>query len=175
MKQSETKNETWLPIANYEGLYEVSDKGNVRSIPRYGTHTTTPTNISPHIRSGYYHVTLWKDGVQKDHTVHRLVATAFLPNKGNLPCINHKDEVKTNNRVENLEWCTYQYNYNYSNVIDSVVEANGHKIVAYRGNEFLGGYRSIREAGRTLGIGYLVVRRALNGGKTRCGLTFKRS
>lgn len=172
MKQK--NNETWLPVTGYEGLYEVSDIGNVRSLPRYGTRTTEPTNISPHLWSNYLHVTLWKDGEARDHTVHRLVALAFIPNPENLPEINHKDEVKTNNRADNLEWCTRKYNYNYSNVTDKSIEANGFKVTAHRGDEFLGEFRSIREASRVLGLSQTAVKKSLNGGKTKRGITFKR-
>lgn len=63
--------------------------------------------------SGYLQVPLFKDGKRKVVFVHRLIATAFLDNGGHLPCVNHKDECKTNNSVDNLEWCTYGYNMNY--------------------------------------------------------------
>lgn len=164
MKQK--NNETWLPVTGYEGLYEVSDIGNVRSLPRYGTRTTEPTNISPHLWSGYLHVTLWKDGKARDHTVHRLVALAFIPNPENLPFINHKDEVRTNNIVGNLEWCTPKYNYNYSKVSEKVVKALGKEVVAYdRRGAVLGIFESIRKASRVLGISITPIRASLLHGK----------
>ena len=64
--------------------------------------------------NGYLYVKLWKDGKSKRYLVHRLVAQAFLLNPNNLPVINHKDENKQNNRVENLEWCSSSYNNNYN-------------------------------------------------------------
>ena len=63
--------------------------------------------------NGYYYVCLSKNGIVKNYFVHRLVAEVFLPNPDNLPCVNHKDEDKSNNNVDNLEWCTHEYNINY--------------------------------------------------------------
>ena len=173
MKQSETKNEEWRPVPNYEGLYEVSNIGNVRSLPRLGTHTIKPTLISPHLRCGYYHVTLWKDNIQKDFTIHRLVALAFIPNPDNLPVINHKDEVKTNNEAENLEWCTRKYNNNYSRTQDKAMVANGYKTIAYRGNEIIGEFVSMRDAARTFGIHSTTVRNSVLGKKIKFDIKFK--
>ena len=62
---------------------------------------------------GYKQINLYKDGKMKRYLVHRLVAIAFIPNPNNLPVVNHKDECKSNNNVNNLEWCTYEYNNNY--------------------------------------------------------------
>ena len=99
--------ETFRQVSGYEGLYLISDKGRVISerkqkIMRNG-----------HNKCGYSFVILFKGGKSKLCLVHRLVAEAFIPNPDNLPCINHKDENKDNNSVENLEWCTHQYNCNY--------------------------------------------------------------
>lgn len=97
--------EEFRDVPGYEGLYEVSNLGRVRrngKILKLGK-----------VR-GYLHVNLCKNGIKKQAKVHRLVALAFLPNPQNLPQINHKDEDKTNNAVDNLEWCTSQYNNNYS-------------------------------------------------------------
>ena len=105
--------EEWRDIEGYEGLYQVSDLGRVRSLPR---NTTKGGIIKLLIRpNGYLYVDLYKNGKNKKHNVHRLVAEAFLPNPNNLPCINHKSEIRTENYVDNLEWCTYQYNSNYGN------------------------------------------------------------
>lgn len=113
--------EQWKPITGYEGLYEVSNLGNVRSLDR----RTRAKNNSTMLRKGcilipfyeekkgYYQVTLNKDGKKKHHRVHRLVASAFLENPFNYTDVNHKDENKTNNHVDNLEWCTRKYNNNY--------------------------------------------------------------
>ena len=74
---------------------------------------------------GYKIINLYKDHSSKTYTVHRLVAQAFIPNPNNLPCINHKDEDKTNNAVWNLEWCSYSYNINYGTARDRRAKTRG--------------------------------------------------
>lgn len=115
----------WKDVKGYEGLYQVSDTGKVRSFVK---------NNEPHVLSdcvgsnGYPTIVLCKDRKKASHTVHRLVATAFLPNPYEYPCINHKDENKTNNNVSNLEWCSYTYNGLYG--LRGVILANKKKPVA---------------------------------------------
>lgn len=113
-------NEVWKDIKGYEGLYQVSNFGRVKSVvkilPHYkgGTRITKERILSIYINNyGYYQVGLKVNACEKMFLVHRLVAEAFIPNPNNYPCVNHKSEVKTDNRVENLEWCDYQYNSNY--------------------------------------------------------------
>lgn len=111
--------EVWKPIIDYEGLYEISNLGRVKSLPKY--HKTRFTGymkkcriLKPRIDSyGYLMVTLCKDKKQKNFLVHRLVAKHFIFNPNNYDSINHKDEDKTNNYADNLEWCTKYYNNNY--------------------------------------------------------------
>ena len=112
--------ETWKDIAGYEGLYQVSDFGEVRSL-KYGKTRVLKTGKH---RNGYLLVNLWKEGKRKHHYIHRLVAQAFIQNPNNLPCINHKDEDKTSNVVTNLEWCSYSYNNCYGTRKERVAEAN---------------------------------------------------
>jgi len=107
-------NEIWRNVSGYEGLYQVSNLGNVRSLNWHGEGYTRNLYLKKH-PAGYYQVELRGGECRsKMVTVHRLVAEAFLPNPLNLPCVNHKDEDKRNNQVENLEWCTYEYNNRYS-------------------------------------------------------------
>lgn len=103
--------EEWRMITGYEGLYEVSSLGKVRTIRRQGTDGRI---LKQHRdRKGYCLVSLCKNGKYKTCLVHRLVALAFIENPNGFPCINHKDEDKTNNHIHNLEWCSYSYNNNY--------------------------------------------------------------
>lgn len=113
------KPEIWKYIPGYEGLYQVSNQGNVRSVDRIikDTNRTRLYKGKPLKQfldhKGYKVVTLSKQGSLKVIKVHRLVAMAFIPNPESYPEINHKDENKINNSVENLEWCTTQYNTSY--------------------------------------------------------------
>ena len=101
--------EEWKDIIGYEGLYEVSNIGRVRS-----NHSGTWKIMKQSIRKGgYKKIFLRKNKERKSFFVHRLVATAFIPNPDKLPFINHKDENPSNNNVENLEWCTHLYNMTY--------------------------------------------------------------
>lgn len=103
----------WCPIKGYENLYEISNTGQVRSLcGRYGKLNILKQCVGSR---GYLLVTLCNHGKQKTVNVHRLVADAFIPNPNNLPCVNHKDENKTNNNVSNLEWCSFFYNNTYGN------------------------------------------------------------
>lgn len=105
--------EVWENITGYEGLYQVSNLGRVKSLNYKGKGVIKI--LKGYIkRDGYETVTLMKDGIRKYLRVHRLVAQAFLPNPDNLPQINHKDENPLNNIVDNLEWCTPSYNTKYS-------------------------------------------------------------
>lgn len=106
------RTEEFKDIEDYEGLYQVSNYGNVKSL-NYN-HTGKEHILKSVDRgNGYLYVDLCKDGQRKHHQVHRLVANAFLPNSENLPQVNHKDECPANNCVDNLEWCTCEYNINY--------------------------------------------------------------
>ena len=108
--------EEWRPVVGYEGLYEVSNIGRVRSLDRYvkgkgkSYFLHKGRVLSPGMKpEGYLVVRLQR----RTFYIHRLVTEAFIPNPDNLPEVNHKDEDKTNNRVENLEWCNHKYNMNY--------------------------------------------------------------
>lgn len=105
--------EIWKPIRDFEDKYEISTLGRVKSI---GTYNTCKKGIMiPMVdTSGYQHVRLYSGGKVVDKSIHRLVAETFLPNPNGLKYVNHKDENRRNNALENLEWCTNQYNIAYS-------------------------------------------------------------
>lgn len=123
--KKEYTNEIWKPIKGYEKLYEISNYGRVKSLPRkigfVIQHEEKILNTYLN-KFGYLKVRLTKNYIGKNYFVHRLVAEAFLDNPLNLPCVNHKDECKTNNHVSNLEFCTQKYNCNYGTAIARRVE-----------------------------------------------------
>ena len=115
--------EIWKPVVGYEGLYEVSSYGRVRSLDRYVKYSNGPIHLHKgrilnpgKEKVGYLVVPLSCNGKLHLKKIHILVAEAFIPNPDNLPQVNHKDENKTNNNVDNLEWCTAKYNMNYGSI-----------------------------------------------------------
>lgn len=112
--------EVWKDIPEYEGLYQASTFGKIRSLDRYVNNRFKNILRKGKIlkpsksKNGYLRVVLMKDGIKKYYSVHRIVAKTFLPNNLKLEQINHKNEIKTDNRIENLEWCTVSYNKRYS-------------------------------------------------------------
>lgn len=125
--------EEWKPVIGYEGLYEVSNMGRVRSLPRevyVGGKTNICIRAGRVLKQGHAHgrhykyllVCLCKDQQRSMKRVHRLVAEAFIPNPENLPMVNHKDENPSNNHVDNLEWCTAKYNSNYGTARERIKE-----------------------------------------------------
>lgn len=133
--------EEFRDVVGFEDLYEVSNEGRVRN-------KITGRILKPNkIHKGYLQVSLCKDGERKPALVHRLVAQAFISNPNHYPQVNHIDENKTNNCVDNLEWCINQYNIRYS---------------AYKKNKpvnqysldgiYIATYKSIKEASEKTGI-----------------------
>lgn len=161
MKGSEEMEEIWEPIPEYEGYYEVSNTGKVRSVTRTiifnktnAQHIYYGKELSLNKRGDYLRVCLTKNGTKKYFDVHRLVALAFLPNPGNLPIVNHKDENKTNNCVNNLEWCTYSYNTNYGTGIERQIRKTSRPIIMCdkETHEPIKEFPSLAEAARSLGM-----------------------
>lgn len=112
---------TYKDVVGYEGLYLVSENGDVLSLR---TKKFLKQQLS---RAGYYTVELNVNGFSKKHLIHRLVAQAFIPNPDNLPMVNHKDENSRNNHWSNLEWCDARYNVTYGTAIQRRLEHTEYK------------------------------------------------
>lgn len=110
---TELANEQWRDVEGYDGAYQVSDLGRVRS-RKSGEWRVLSASKN---RKGYLHIDLSRDGKRKNASVHRLVAQAFIPNSDESKTqINHRNEIKSDNRVSNLEYCTAQYNVTYNDI-----------------------------------------------------------
>ena len=145
--------ETWKDIEGYEGLYQVSNLGKVRSLRK---NIILKNQITS---NGYEMVVLSINNIHKYFLIHRLVANAFILNPDNLPQVNHKDENKTNNCVDNLEWCTPKYNYNYGTINirksqKQLNDKNKSKIVLQYSLDgtFIKEWKSTRDVQRNLGF-----------------------
>ena len=173
--------EEWRDVEGYEGTYQVSNEGNGRSLDRivqmknrWGTLTEVTKkgkilkkNLYP---NGYEFFSFYKNGELKQLLVHRVVAKAFIPNPNNYPEVNHKDECKTNNTVDNLEWCTHQYNnvYNEKHIkigrqLHNRIDMS--KIVyQYKNGILTNTYPSVSEAARQNNIAVSNIIQCCNGG-----------
>lgn len=181
--------EIWKDVPQYEEFYQINNFGVIKSkgrlveVPDYqnahaycsGFSYVKPGRIMKQRLNayGYYVINLSKDGKQKGHMVHRLVAEAFIPNANNLPFINHKDENKTNNHISNLEWCTAEYNTNYGTCLErrSISQRTANKnmksVIAYNDEEQIE-FVSVRGAARELNLHQSNIQHAVKYGK-RCG------
>lgn len=144
--------EIWKDIKGYEGKYQVSNTGKVRSLNYKNTGEVRL--LKQHLtRNGYLQIGLTKYGKSIYFSVHRLVSQTFIPNPDNLPQVNHKDECKTNNVVENLEWCSCQYNLNYGTHNERMIKTQSKVILQFtKDGEFVKEWESMRCARRELGI-----------------------
>lgn len=133
----EIKEEIWKDIPGYEGYYQASTFGNIKSVERYIDRKGKRIHIKERILSpertatGYLRVGLYKDGKQRLIRVHKLVAETFLENSKNYKSINHKDENPMNNNVENLEFCNHKYNNNYGSHGEKISKANGKPVMQF--------------------------------------------
>lgn len=170
--------EIWKDIPGFEGKYQVSNLGNIRSL-NYN-HTGRPKNLkASKASSGYLLVVLWDGTGHYNKTVHRLVASAFIPNPHDLPCVNHKDEDKTNNTIAlnedgsinfektNLEWCSYKYNNSYGTkgerisaglINNPLICKPVYQIT--KSGEIINEFPSISEAARAMGCPQALINKA---------------
>ena len=185
--------EVWKPIPGYEGYYEVSNLGSIRSVshvvsgPVNGglrTYSTKSSILKQHVsKVGYIMVSLSKNSKVKHFNLHRLIAKAFIPNPDNLPCVNHKDEDKTNNNVENLEWCSHKYNANWGtnpkrvSVRQNKTPSRHRKVSQYTmDGKFIKTFYAASHAARELGVDsswIIACCRGTKGAKSAGGFIFK--
>lgn len=168
-------NEEWRDIQGYEGLYQVSNLGRVKSLDREITAISrwgTPQRYIAKGRirkvslstTGYPQVQLSKDGRTDTCQVHRLVAAAFIANPNNLPEVNHKNEDKCDNKACNLEWCTREYNAHYLNACTRHARKIWKRVrqITLDG-KFVAEYPSVREASKANGISVSYISKAIHG------------
>lgn len=126
-------NEIWKDIKGYENKYQISNYGRVKSLLNVCWYNEKKREkiLTIKTTSHYPHIRLMNKGIGKNYLIHRLVAEAFIPNPKKLPQVNHKDENKCNNCVDNLEWCTNKYNVNYGKRKKIVKEKLSIKIEQY--------------------------------------------
>lgn len=167
--------EEWRPIKGYEGLYEVSNLGRVRSLPNRGT----PGRFNegkiriPQKRGRYLFVSLYKNGKGKAYSIHRLVAAAFVPNPNNYSVVDHWDTNPYNNCAENLRWVTHSQNSKNPLTIKHMIEnrdAKGGKRASQKTYVYKDGkpygdspYKSQNEASRKTGVSRAPIYRCLKG------------
>lgn len=166
--------ETWKDIPGYEGIYEVSDKGRVRTAENKMTHSVLRGERKWKQRilkqksdkGGYKRVSLWKNKMVKDFLVHRLVAMAFIEIEEGKIIINHKDGVPGNNDVSNLEWCTYKENN--AHAVDSGLNQHADPIVLLNLISKESHYfNSKAEASKFIGRNHGYISRLLKKGKNK--------
>ena len=179
--------EVWKPIKGYEGLYEVSNYGRVRSLDRYVNSASSKTGYQLakgrilkqciNTETGYSVIQIYKNHKKKGCNVHKLVAEHFIPNPNNYRTVNHKDGNKANNKVDNLEWVSQSDNliHSYKELKRPVNKPSVHKQKIYyttkNGKVYYA--ESIAEASRQTGVSETQIRRLINNKKpSRDGYTF---
>lgn len=159
--------EIWKQIEGFEGLYEISNLGNVKGKKKV---------LKKAMQSnGYEYVTLRKNGQQYHSLVHRLVALNFIENPNNYPEVNHISEDKHDNSVSNLEWCTHVYNHNFGTGHLRAAKKQGRKVkqLTLDGN-VIKVFDSVREAARAMNRSHKDIYNVCNGKrKTSCGYLWK--
>lgn len=178
--------EIWKDVVGFEGFYQVSNLGRVKSIGRYDSRgrfwgeqlkKTKPNN------RGYIQISFHKHGKEYYKLLHRVVAEAFIPNSDNLPQVNHIDEDKNNNAVENLEWCTNLYNRHYGDGYQRSVQNHDYESMGKRqrkavasldeNGNILDVYDWGKEAADKIGTTSSAIQKACREGRRAKGLRWK--
>lgn len=151
--------EIWKDIKGYEGLYQVSNLGRVKSFShivrcRNGKRIQPGKTLTGAFDGNYLHVTLFKNGKRKICFIHRLVASTFIDNPYDLPQVNHKDGNKMNNNVKNLEWCSARDNLIHAFKLGLKTAQITHYrgVKAFKDGNFVGEYKSLHEAAKKLNL-----------------------
>lgn len=172
-------NEIWRDVVGYEDTHQVSNLGRVRVKERVINTSTGKRKYKSKLLSiqtsveGYKFVILIVNNNRKTAYIHRLIAEAFIPNPDNLPCVNHKDEDKSNNSIENLEWCTVAYNNTYGTRLERVSKTRSKAIIQYSlDDKFIRIWDSTREAAKFIGCCRENINRCLVG-DTKTAFGFK--
>ena len=185
---SSNKDEEWKDVEGYAGQYQISNQGRVKRLARVEECFREDTQktyyrryadkiLNPVISSDYYEVNLVYKDRSEYRRIHRMVAEAFIPNLDKLPCVNHIDGNKKNNRVENLEWCTYKENVSHASLTG--LRKNPEKGV-YRGPVKVECiqtgqvFNNMKEAAESLNLSYYYLSECINTGKPCHGLTFNK-
>lgn len=143
-------NAIWKDIKGYEGIYQINIYGDIKSSPRKGAKGGLLKQFED--KDGYLCVGLNKNGQRKTFKVHRLVAMTFIPNDLDFLEVNHKDENKMNNYVDNLEWCDHIYNSNYGTRGERIAKALSQPVYSIDEYGHVEHFSSINEAQRITGI-----------------------
>lgn len=157
--------EEWKIISEYNN-YKISNTGKVKNKKsiELKLHKT---------KQGYVYVDLYKNNIKRKFYIHKLVANAFLPNPNNLPEVNHKDENKENNKVDNLEWCTHKYNINYGN---RNLKSSTKIYQLDLNNNIIKEFVSVISAAKQMNVDQSSISKAINGAnKTCCGYIWRKA
>ena len=155
MKGNAINMEIWKDISGYEGLYQVNKSGDIKSVERIidGKKINQRILKKSKDKQGYFIVHLWKNNKREIKGVRRLVADAFINNPENLPYVNHKNEIKTDNCAKNLEWCTHEYNVRYGTGIARMANHKSKAVLQIsKSGETIKKWSSAKEAASALGI-----------------------